>query len=454
MFARKKREVDMLSGPITRGLLTISIPIMLMNVLQSLFNVIDLTILKSYDAGGGSAVGAVGACGTLITVISSLVIGAASGSNVAIAKTIGSHDEEGVRRGVRSAMAIAVSGGVFISIIGIVFARAFLLMINCPPELLSEASLYFRLYFAGVPILMVYNFCAAIMRSTGDSRRPMIFLTAGGIVKVLLNYLFIAKFQMGVAGVASATIVSWFVSAALGLYSLVFGDSIVRFRPKEIRFFGAEVKEILRIGVPVGLEQALYSVANLIITATVNSFGAKAATGIAIANNFDSIMYQISTATALAVMPYVSQNVGNRNLKRAVQAVRRGILVTIVLGGGFGALSAIFAPQLSSIMSSDPEVIAFSCQKMVLISSTYFICGIKGILESALRGMGRPLPPTVCTLIYMCLLRFVWVFLIFPLCPNMTFLYLVWPVGWILSIITILFFYFPTVGKLKKQFAS
>ncbi len=453
MLNRKKREVNMLSGPITLGLLTISIPIMLMNVVQSLFNIIDLTILKSYDAGGGSAVGAVGTCTTLISVITSLVIGAASGCNVSVAKAIGRHDEAEVNRCVRSAMAVSVAGGIFISIIGLVFARTFLLMINCPSELLAEAALYFRLYFAGVPILMVYNFCAAIMRSTGDSRRPMVFLTMGGIAKVLLSYLFIAKFQIGVAGVAAATIISWLVSASMGLYSLVFGDSIVQFRPKEIRFFKAEVQEILRIGIPVGLQQALYSVANVIITATVNAFGAKATTGISIANTFDGILYQISTATALAVMPYVSQNVGNKNMKRAVQSVGRGILITVVLGSGFGALSAIFSPALSSIMSSDPEVISFSCQKMVIISSTYFICGINEILNAALRGMGRPLPPMWCTLIYMCLLRFVWVFLIFPLCPNLTFLYLVWPVGWTLAIITALFFYFPTVKKLKMQFA-
>ena len=443
----------MLSGPITPGLLTIAVPIMLMNVTQSLFNIIDMTILKSYDSGGGSAVGAVGTCGTLISVITSLVIGASSGSNVSVAKAIGRQDAAEVNRCVRSGMAIAITGGAFISIIGLVFARAFLLMINCPPELLGESTLYFRLYFAGVPILMVHNFCAAIMRSTGDSRRPMIFSITGGITKVLLSYLFIANFQMGVAGVAAATIISWLVSASMGLSTLVFNESIVQFRPKEIRFFKTEVKEILRIGIPVGLQQALYSVANLIIVATVNSFGAKATTGISIANTFDGILYQISTATALAVMPYVSQNVGNKNMTRAVQSVGRGVLITVALGAGFGALSAIFSPALSSIMSSDPEVIAFSCQKMVIISSTYFICGINEILNAALRGMGRPLPPTWCTLIYMCLLRFVWVFLIFPLHPNLTFLYLVWPVGWTLAIITGLFFYFPTVKKLKAQFA-
>ena len=174
-------------------------------------------------------------------------------------------------------------------------------------------------------------------------------------------------------------------------------------------------------------------------------------TGISIANQFDNILYQISCATSFAVMPYVSQNVGSKNIKRAMESVWKGILITVALGASFGALSAIFSPQLSSIMSSDPVVIAYSCQKMIIISSTYFICGINEIFGAALRGMGKPVAATTATLIFMCLLRFVWVYLIFPLNPNLTFLYLVWPVGWSLSIATLLFTFFPTRKKLYRD---
>ena len=278
----------------------------------------------------------------------------------------------------------------------------------------------------------------------------MVFLTVGGIVKVLLSYLFISVYSMGVVGVALATIASWVVMTGLSVSATLFTNSIIKLKLRHVRFYKKELMEILKIGVPAGLQKGLYSIANVIISATVNTFGAQATTGISIANQFDAILYQISCATSFAVMPYVSQNVGAKNIKRAMGAVWKGILITVALGASFGALSAIFSEQLSSIMSSDPVVIAYSRQKMILISSTYFICGINEIFGAALRGMGKPVAATTATLIFMCILRFVWVYLVFPLCPNLTFLYLVWPLGWTLSSVTLLFTFVPTAKKLKK----
>ena len=447
----KRRDVDMLSGPIVPGLLSIAIPIMIMNVMQSLFNIIDMTILKAYDTGGGIAIGAVGSCGTLISMITGLVIGVSSGANVVIARNIGRRDQQGVNCAVDSSVAFSLLSGVLLAVIGLVWAETFLTWVNCPEKLFDQAVLYFRLYFAGVPILMLYNFCASILRATGDSRRPMVYLTAGGVVKVVFTFVFTAYFRMGVAGVAWATILSWGTSAVLGVRALVHNQGMVHLQPRQVRFHKAEMLTILRIGIPAGMQQAMYSLANVIITATVNSFGPEATTGISIANNYDGILYQISCATALAVTPYVSQNIGCGNVKRASRSVLRGVLITVCLGASFGALSAIFSGQLSSIMSNDPTVIAYSRQKMVIISSTYFICGINEIMGGALRGMGKPMPPTICTFLYMCVLRFVWVYLVFPLQPNLTFLYLVWPVGWSLSILTLLFFYIPTLKRHKAE---
>lgn len=448
-----KKDVDMLSGSITKGLLAISLPIMIMNVTQSLFNIIDMTILKTFDTGDGYTVGAVGACGTLIALITGLLVGCSSGANVAIARHIGRSDKERANRAVGSAMAFSAAGGLFISIVGIWGARLFLSWMNCPDELLDDAVLYFRLYFAGVPILMVYNFSAAILRSKGDAKRPMIYLIIGGIVKVGCNFLFVGAFRLSVVGVALSTIISWSVSCVLGVYVLFKDENeMIRLSASKIRFYKSELGDMLGIGIPAGLQQALYSIANVIIAATVNSFGPDATTGISIANNFDGILYQIAIAPALAVMPYVSQNLGANNLKRAKQSITCGILIAIAFAGSIGALSAIFSGPLSSIMSDSPEVIKYSQQKMIIISSTYFICGINNILCEAMRGFGRQIIPTVATLIYMCFLRFFWVFLIFPLYPNLTFLYLVWPVGWVLSIITLLCFLIPTIkGNWQKR---
>ncbi|MBO5347114.1 MAG: MATE family efflux transporter [Lachnospiraceae bacterium] len=445
-----RKEVNMLSGSIVKGLLTIAIPIMVMNVGQSLFNIVDMTILKTYGTSEGM-VGAVGACSTLISLITGLLIGCSTGANVVIARYIGQGSEEHVEKAVGTSILFSVIGGLLLLVVGVSFAETFLRWTNCPEELLAEAALYFRLYFAGVPILMIYNFCAAILRSAGDSRRPMIFLLLGGAVKVILTYIFVAVFHLAIVGVACSTIISWAVTAALAVYVLLKNDGAVKIKVNRIRLYKQELSSILGIGIPAGLQQALYSVANVVISATVNSFGAEATTGISIANNFDIVLYHISTATSLAVMPYVSQNVAKGNIKRATQTVKKGIMITVCLGATFGALSAVFSAELSSIMSSEPAVIAYSQQKMIIISSTYFLCGINEIMGAALRGMGRPTIPTIATLIFMCAIRFPWVYLVFPHFRNLTFLYLIWPIGWVLSIIMLLCFYVPTVKKLSEN---
>ena len=329
---------------------------MIMNVVQSLFNIVDMTILKMFDTSGGYTVGAVGTSSNLIALITGLLIGISSGVTVVIAKHIGSGDKERVERATATSLVISVAGGVALAVRGVLGAELFLGWMNCPDELLEEAVLYFRLYFVGAPLLMMYNFCAAILRSAGDSRRPMIHLTIGGAIKIVLTYVFVGLFGMTVEGVALSTIISLLVSAVLGLVTIFKSGGIVKISLRRILFSGKELSDILRIDVPAGLQQALYSVANVIITATVNSFGPDATTGISIANNFDGILYQIAVAPSLAVMSYVSQCIGHDNVKRAEKSIVCGIFLTVSLGASLGALSAIFSAQLSSIMSDIPAI--------------------------------------------------------------------------------------------------
>ncbi|MBQ7236902.1 MAG: MATE family efflux transporter [Clostridia bacterium] len=453
-----KKEVNMLSGSIMKGIMTIAIPIMIMNVLQSLFNIIDMTILKMYDTDGGYSVGAVGACGTLFSFITGLAIGIAADANVVIARYIGKGDKDGVDKSVGTALVFSVISGVVLLIIGVCFAEFFLGLVNCPTKFFDKAVLYFRLYFLGMPFFTFYNFAAAILRSSGDSRRPMIYLTIGGVVKVALTFLLVGVLKMEIVGVSIATISTWIITSILDVIALIRDGGVVAVNFKKLRIYGKQLKEMLIIGIPTGLQQALYSVANLVIAGAVNTYGsdeitkANASTGVSIANNFDGILYQIVMAPALAVMPYVSQNVGAKNMKRAKESIWKGMLITLVFGGFFGMLSAIFSAQLSSIMTSNPEVIKFSQQKMMLVSSTYFICGINEILGAGLKGMGKPMIPMISTMIFMCAIRFPWVWFVYPLFPNLTFLYTIWPIGWVLSIITVLCFLIPTAKKLQQKF--
>lgn len=445
----KKNNTDMLSGSITKGLLSMTIPIMIMNVAQSLFNIADTAILKAF--GYETAVGAVGVCSSLIVLCTSLLIGISAGANVVIARRIGAAKNNIANKAAITAILLAVITGILLMVIGAVFAESFLKMINCPKTLLHDATSYFRIYFYSIPSLLLYNFCASILRATGDTRRPMYFLIIGCITKIIFTVIFLKTFRKAVESVAIASILSNTVACILSFVTLAGRNDIIKLDFRHICFDITELKAILYNGIPAGLQSALYSFANVIITTAVNSFGAAATTGISIANQYDGILYQISYAPSLATIPYIAQNMGAGNIKRVKKTILRSVLITIVFGASLGSLSAIFSRELSYLMTSSAEVVKYSQQKMMLISSTYFICGINEVLGGTLKGMGKPIPPVITSLIYMCVLRFVWVYAIFPLIPNLTFLYTVWPVGWTLSIITLLIVYSVKISKIKQQ---
>ena len=453
----KRKDVNMLEGSIVKGLLAMALPIMLANVIQSMYNIIDMRVLKQFDPSNGIAIGAVSACSNLTSLITALVIGISTGSNVIVARYIGRKDPESRDRAMHTALAFAILAGITLSLIGLIGAPYFLTWTNCDPELLPNAVLYFRMYFSGVVVLLLHNFLASFLRATGDSRRLMATSLTGGAVKVAATFLFVGGFRLGIMGVSLATLTSWFVYLALDLRVLLYkGRAGVQVRLKDVRFHKKEMKEILHVGVPAGLQQALYSIANVIIVSTVNTFGKEATAGLGIANQYDNILYQICTAVTSSVIPYVSQNIGAGNVKRAKQAMLRGFFITLSLGGGLGALSAIFSHGLASFMSGDPLVIAHAREKMVIISSTYFLCGTDRIIGQSLRAMGKPMVATISTMVWMCAFRFFWVYVVYPFLPqgSLTSLYMVWPIGWAMSIITLLCVFFPTVKKLDKQVAE
>ena len=444
-----RRNVNMLSGSVTRGLISMILPIMISNVMQSVFSAIDMTVLKRYS--NDLAVGAVGACSNLISLSTALLLGISIGSNMVVARRLGSGDKAAAERAAVTAVKSAVIGGLLLMGLGVVFAETFLRWTNCHESLLPQATTYLRLYFCAVPMLMVYNFCASILRATGDTRRPMYFLLLNGVIKVILNFIFVARLDMGVASVAVATIIASSVSCTLAIVTLIRFQQVVPVRILKTRFDFVEFKAMISIGIPAGLQSGLLAFANVAITATANSFGADATTGVAIANQFENILYHITAAPAVAVAPYVSQNIGAGNLPRVKRTVLCGVLITVVCSATLGALSAIFSGQLAGIMSDSPTIIGFAKQKMIITSIPYFMAGLYELFGGVLRSIGKPIVPTVTSLLFICLLRFAWVYAAFPLYPNLGFLYLVWPIGWLLSLIVHFVIYKRQMGKLQKQ---
>lgn len=445
----RSKNVDMLSGSITKGFLSLLIPIMVMNVMQSLFQIVDMITLRYFV--NDTAVGAVGSTATLIALFTSLSIGLSAGANVVIAKRVGAGHRSSACEAVRTALLFAVTYGMGLLCITVVFAQPLMRLTKCPESLFEQAVIYFRFNGLGLPILVMSYFCAAVLRAVGDTKRPMYFLVIGGFVKAVCTVLFVSVFKMTVEGVALATIVSNLVVASLSFCAMI-KNPIISTELRRVRFSWKALGEIVYNGIPAGLQGVMYSLANLSIVATVNSFGADAATGVSIANYYDGIIYQICYSPSLAVMPYVAQNIGAHNVKRARQTMLRAIVITFIFGFSFGCVSATLSGKLSYLMSPSPAIIDYSKQKMWLVSTSYFICGINDVVAGTFRGMGKPLLPTASALAFVCLLRFLWVYAIYPFLPQtITWLYFVWPLGWFCSIVVLLIAYGPAVKKLSRQ---
>lgn len=444
----KLNEVNMLHGSVMKGLFALSLPIILMNVFQQIFNVIDMTVLGKFASD--AAVGSVGACGTHISLFTGLVGGLAAGASVVISRFLGQGDKERAERAVGTSLVIGLMGGFALLAVGVFFSRGLLVMTDCNEKLLDGAIRYFKLYFYGLPAYMIYYFCAFILRARGQTRLPMLHLLVGAGAKVILNYMFVAGFHMAVDGVGYATIAANLISAILAFRAVFKMEGVLRFSWKHVRLYGFELRRILFTGVPVGMEAALYSVANLAVLTVMNGYGPDATTGYSISMQLNNIVYQFCVGVSYAVMPYVAQNAAAGKPKRVRETVRDAVLLTTVLGGGVGWLFAIFSRSLASLMSKSADVIEFAVEQIVLVSGLYFLCGIMFALNAVLRGLGRPVVPTVSTMAFMFVFRFFWVWVIYPIYPTPLFLYTVWPVGWVLCILTVLCFYFPTMRRLER----
>ena len=445
----KVKEIDMLSCPVTKGLFAMAFPIILMNVFQQLFNAIDMAVLGEY--AGDTAVGAVGVCGVYIALFFGLVNGLATGTNIVISRCLGLRERERAERTIGTSMISGLFVGFLLLGIGVLLAHPLLLMVDCDAQLLGEATRYFRLYFCGLPACVLYLSSNSVLRARGETRLPMIYLIIGAAAKVVLNFVFVAGLGMKVDGVAYATILSNVITAVLTFRAVYKMEGSMRFYWKNMRIFRQELGQILATGIPVGVEQMLYSCANLAILAVVNGYGPDTTTGYTISLQFNNIIYNVCVCTSFAVMPFVAQNAGAGNFARVREITRKSVLLTTALGGGCGWLFAIFSRPLASLMSKSPAVIETASKQIVLISGLYFICGIAYALNAVLRGLGRPIIPTVSSMLFMFALRFLWVWFIYPLCPNIVFLYTVWPVSWVLCSITGFAFCLPTLRRLEKK---
>ena len=418
----------MTEGPFFRKIVSFAVPVTLTGLLQIVYNTADTAVVGRF--AGKTALAAVGSTGSMISLIVNLFTGLSMGAGVLTARMLGAKNEEGARRAVHTAMGLSLLSGCLIAVIGVLFSPTLLRWMQAPADTIGLSTLYVRIYFLGAPGSMAFNFGAAIIRSTGDTRRPLRYLAASGLVNILLNLFTIVVLHWGVAGVAVATISSQYLTAFLAVRRLTAADGAVRLTLRDVRFCRAELAEILRIGVPAGLQNALFSASNVIIQSNVNGFGSDAMAGISAGSNFDAYIYTATNGFTQAAMTFISQNVGAGKKEN----IRRVWLIS--LGSAAAAactlqsLGFLLRYQIVRLFSSDAAVVAVGAGRMALIMPFYIFCSLLDVTSGAVRGLGKSFQIMLVSLFGACGLRLIWVFFVLPLNRTLTFLYVSYPLSW------------------------
>ena len=424
-------EMDMTSGPLLGKILAFSFPLMCSGVLQLLFNAADIIVVGRY--AGHTALAAVGSTSSLINLLVNLFVGLSVSANVLIARSYGAGRMEAVHKGVHTAMLTALVGGIALIFVGLAASRPMLSLMGTPDDVIDQAALYLRIYFVGAPSLLVYNFGAAILRAVGDTRRPLYFLTLAGVLNVILNLIFVIVFSMGVAGVALATILSQTLSAWLIVLCLMHNTGAFQLVLQELRIDKEQLQEILRIGVPAGIQGMVFSLSNVVIQSSVNSFGSAVMAGNTAASNIEGFVYTCMNAVSQTSMSFVSQNVGARRFARVDQVVLRCMLLSAGVGILLGNSAYLLGRWLLGIYTPEPQVITYGLYRMSVVCTTYFLCGWMDCLACSVRGLGSSMLPMIVSILGACVLRIIWVMTLFQWERTQLCLYLSYPVSWAIT---------------------
>ena len=433
MFGKRSRnyEMDMCSGPLFSKIIIFSMPLMLTSILQLLYNAADIVVVGRY--AGSIALAAVGSTGSLINLIVNLFMGLSIGASVVVARHYGANSYKDVSESVHTSMTIAGICGVVVGIFGFVTARPLLVMMGSPEDVLEHAVLYVRIYFVGLPGMMLYNFGAGVLRAIGDTRRPLYFLTISGLVNVVCNLIFVIGFHMGVAGVAWATTISQYLSMGMILYCLMRSEGAIRLDLKKLGIKKDKLLDIVRVGLPAGLQSSLFAISNVTIQSAVNSFGSTVMAGNSAAGNIEGFIYVAMNTLYQAAVTFTSQNMGAKKYERISKITGLCVGIVTVVGLIVGGIARLFAPQLLGIYSPDPAVIEKGLIRMSIICLTYFTCGIMDTLVGILRGMGYSVVPMIVSLAGACGFRILWIFTIFAWNRDLTVLYTSYPISWVIT---------------------
>ncbi len=430
-MSRSSQSGDLTSGPLLQKIILFSLPLAASSILQLLFNAADVVVVGRF--AGSTALAAVGSNGALINLLVNLFVGLSLGANVVAARCFGAKDYDGVQNTVRTSVALGLVSGVMLAFVGFFAARGLLELMSCPEDVIDLSELYLKIYFIGMPMTMLYNFSSALLRSVGDTRRPLFCLAAAGIINVVLNLVFVIGFHLSVAGVALATIISQTVSACLVTWILTREEGPLHLDLRHLGFHRGSLIQILRVGLPAGLQSTVFSLSNVVIQSAVNSFGSIVVAGNSAASNIEGFVYTAMNSFAQAAVTFTSQNMGARRYDNLDRVMRNCLLCVVVTGLVLGGGASLLGTQLLHFYSTDETVVAAGLARLHIIARTYLLCGCMDVLASCLRGRGYSVLPMVVSLVGSCLLRLVWIATVFQLFRSTTTLYISYPLSWILT---------------------
>lgn len=449
---KTEQNIDMLNGPLAGKIFLFALPIMFSGILQLLFNAADIVVVGRF--AGSNALAAVGSNSALINLIVNLLVGLSVGSAVTVGFYYGAAEMDQVKDTIHTSVAISLIGGVICGVVGFVVSPYLLELMGTPENIIGQAALYLKIYFLGMPFMSIYNFGSAMLRSLGDTKRPLYYLVVGGIVNIILNVILVAGFHLDVAGVAIATVVSQMISAVLTLGHMMRMEEEVRLNWRKVRVSGSKFRRILRIGIPAGIQSTVFSLSNVLIQSSVNSFGELAVAGNSAASNIEGFIYIVMNSFYHAAQTFTSQNVGGRKYERINKVLLNCLIMVTLIGAVTGQVVFAFAnPLLNIYLPGNEEAIAYGISRMSIIATTYFLCGIMEVLSGSLRGMGESVLPMIVSLIGSCLLRVVWIYTIFASNRTLRVLYLSYPVSWVLTEAVHLICYFHVKKRLVKRYA-
>lgn len=430
----KKYSMDMTKGHLVPQIISFTLPLIASSLLQLLFNAADMVVAGRY--AGSDALAAIGSTSSLINLLVCLFMGLSVGTNVLVARFYGSGKESDVSETVHTSVLLAIICGILLTIIGFFWAPSLLASMDTPVEILPLAVLYIRIYFLGMPASLLYNFASSVLRAIGDTKRPLIYLTLAGILNFVCNVLFIVAFGMGVDGVAYATVLSQLLSAVLVLMALVRSDECYRVTVKNLKLTKDKLLQILRLGVPAGLQGCVFSFSNVLIQSSVNSFGAAAMAGNTAASNLEGFVYVSMNSFHHTCLSFTSQNYGAHNFERIKKVCYTCLSMVFGVGLVLGLLCYSNGPFLLSIYAdsaSAATVIEYGMRRLVVIMFTYYLCGMMDVMVGSIRGLGYSVMPTIVSLLGACAFRIVYIYTIFKSIHTMECLFISYPISWLLT---------------------